>query len=166
MDTDVNSEPISEREIVVTRSIEAPRRLVFEAYTDVGHLSNWWGPNGFTTTTNSFEFRPGGIWDFTMHGPDGTDYPNWIEWLEISPPELIVLRHGSQPDDPQAFISTVTIVERGDVSVVTLRSLFNTRSQRDEVEEKYHAIEGAEQTLGRLAHHVSGLLKPTSQRGN
>jgi uncharacterized protein YndB with AHSA1/START domain len=166
METDANSGPISEREIVVTRSIQAPRRLVFEAYTHVSHLSNWWGPDGFTTTTHSFEFGPGGIWDFTMHGPDGTDYPNWIEWLEVSPPERIVLRHGSYSDDPEAFTSTVTIVERGEVSEVTLRSVFNTRSQRDEVEQTYHATEGAEQTLGRLADHVSALLEPTTKRGN
>lgn len=166
MGADVNTEPIAEREIVVTRSIEAPQRLVFEAYTDISHLSNWWGPDGFTTTTHSFEFRPGGAWDFTMHGPDGTDYPNWIEWLEISPPERIVLRHGSHADDPQAFTSTVTIVERGGVSEVTLRSVFNTRSQRDEVVEKYRAIEGAEQTLGRLADHVSALINSTTESGD
>ncbi len=165
MNADVNSEPISEREIVVTRSIEGPQHLVFEACTEISHLSNWWGPDGFTTTTHSFEFRPGAVWDFTMHGPDGTDYPNWIEWLEISPPERIVLRHGSYSDDPDAFTSTVTISGRGGVSEVTLRSVFNTRSQRDEVVKEYHAIEGAEQTLGRLAIHVSALLGPTTERG-
>jgi Activator of Hsp90 ATPase homolog 1-like protein len=67
------SEPIVDREIVVSRVIQGPRRLVFEAYTDVRHLSRWWGPDGFTTTTHAFEFRPGGVWEFTMHGPDGAD---------------------------------------------------------------------------------------------
>jgi uncharacterized protein YndB with AHSA1/START domain len=166
MEADLNGESTSEREIVVTRSIEGPQRLVFAAYTDSSHLSNWWGPEGFTTTTHSFEFRPGGVWDFTMHGPDGTDYPNWIEWLEISPPGRIVLRHGSHSEDPEAFTSTVTITEQGGVSEITLRSVFNTRSQRDMVVEKYHAIEGAEQTLGRLANHVSALLKPTTESGD
>jgi uncharacterized protein YndB with AHSA1/START domain len=166
VEADENREPISEREIVVTRSIEGPQPLVFEAYTDISHLSNWWGPDGFTTTTHSFEFRPGGVWDFTMHGPDGTDYPNWIEWLEISPPERILLRHGSYSDDPDAFTSTVTIVKRGGVSEVTLRSVFNTRSQRDKVVEEYHAIEGAAQTLGRLADHLSTLLTPTTESGD
>ena len=65
--------------------IDGPPDLVFEAFTDPGHLDRWYGPNGFTVTTHAFEFRPGGTWDFTMHGPDGTDYPNWIEWLEIIP---------------------------------------------------------------------------------
>jgi uncharacterized protein YndB with AHSA1/START domain len=64
----------ADREIVMSRVIGAPRELVFEAFTRVRHLSRWWGPEGFTTTTRSFEFRVGGEWDFVMHGPDGTDY--------------------------------------------------------------------------------------------
>src|SRR6202021_1953325 len=59
------------REIVISRVISAPRELVFEAFTEVRHLSRWWGPEGFTTTTRAFEFRVGGAWDFVMHGPDG-----------------------------------------------------------------------------------------------
>ena len=64
----------ADREIVISRVIDAPRELVFEAFTEVRHLSRWWGPEGFTTTTRSFEFRVGGAWDFVMHGPDRTDY--------------------------------------------------------------------------------------------
>src|SRR5207245_2372910 len=64
----------ADREIVISRVISAPRELVFEAFTEVRHLSRWWGPEGFTTTTRGFEFRVGGEWDFVMHGPDGTDY--------------------------------------------------------------------------------------------
>lgn len=144
------------REIVVSRVIEGPRRIVFDAYTDPAHLSRWWGPHGFTITTHSFDFRVGGVWDFTMHGPDGTDYPNWVEYLEITPPETIVIRHGSRRGDPEAFESTVTISEEGGRSEVTLRSVFETRAQRDEVVERYGAIEGAEQTLERLANHIAG----------
>jgi uncharacterized protein YndB with AHSA1/START domain len=142
------------REIVVSRLIDGPRPLVFEAYSEVRHLSQWYGPTGFTTTTYSFDFRPGGVWDFTMHGPDGTAFPNHVEYLEISPPERIVLRHGSHRDDPQAFTSTITFTERGERCEVTLRSLFNSKRQRDEVVERYHAIEGAEQTLACLAEYV------------
>src|ERR1700674_1521351 len=64
----------ADREIVISRVISAPRELVFEAFTEVRHLSRWWGPEGFTTTTRAFEFRVGGEWVFVMHGPDGTDY--------------------------------------------------------------------------------------------
>jgi uncharacterized protein YndB with AHSA1/START domain len=149
----------SDREIVVTRIIEGPRPLVFEAYTDPRHLEHWWGPNGFTTTTRAFEFRPGGVWDFVMHGPDGTDYPNWIEWREIEPPERLVFLHGDRADDPRAFVSTVTLVERGSATEVTMRAVFQTKAQRDEVVERYHAIEGGKQTLGRLALYVATLIR-------
>ncbi|HZD23021.1 MAG TPA: SRPBCC family protein [Acidimicrobiia bacterium] len=152
-------EATADREIVVSRAIAGPPDVVFAAYTQVRHLSRWWGPNGFSTTTHSFDFRLGGIWDFTMHGPDGTDYPNWIEYLEISPPERIVFRHGDSADDPKAHISTVTIAQRGDSSEVTLRSVFPTKAQRDEVVERYHAIEGAEQTLAALTAYVESKLK-------
>jgi len=79
---------------VVSRVIDAPPELVFEAFTDVRHLSRWWGPDGFTTATRAFEFRAGGEWDFAMHGPDGTEYQEFISWTEIVPPERIALRHG------------------------------------------------------------------------
>src|SRR3954454_17927062 len=92
--------PTADREIVVTRLIAAPRELVFEAFTAVEHLSQWWGPNGFTTTTRSFDFRVGGAWDFVMHGPDGTDYQDWITWTDITAPERIAFTHGESADDP------------------------------------------------------------------
>jgi uncharacterized protein YndB with AHSA1/START domain len=143
-----------DREILVSRTIEAPRRLVFEAHSEVRHLSKWFGPTGFTTTTHAFEFRPGGVWDYTMHGPDGTDYPNHVEYLEIAPPEKIVMRHGSRRDDPDAFVSTVSFEEQAGDCRVTLRSVFKTKELRDHVVDRYQAIEGAEQTLSRLAAYV------------
>jgi uncharacterized protein YndB with AHSA1/START domain len=165
MNETARSDEVSDREIVVSRLIDGPRELVFLAYTDVRHLSRWWGPNGFTTTTHAFAFRPNGVWEFTMHGPDGTDYANWIEWLEISPPERIVYRQGERADDPNAFISTVTITDLGDRSEIELRTVLNTREQRDAVVERYGAIEGAEQTLGRLAAWISIMTDGTNQRG-
>ena len=72
------------REIVICRVISAPRELVLEAFTEVQHLSQWWGPEGFTTSTRAFEFRVGGEWDFVTHGPDGTDYQEWISWTGTS----------------------------------------------------------------------------------
>ena len=66
------------RSIIGTRVFDAPRELVFSAFTDPKHLAEWWGPNGFTTTTHAFDLRPGGKWRFVMHGPDGRDYQNLI----------------------------------------------------------------------------------------
>jgi hypothetical protein len=63
-----------------------PTELEFEAFAQVQRLSRWWGPEGFTTTTTrGFEFRAGGVWDFVMHKPDGTDYQEWISWTEMAP---------------------------------------------------------------------------------
>jgi uncharacterized protein YndB with AHSA1/START domain len=64
--------------IIATRVFDAPRELVFALWTDPEHLAQWWGPNGFTTTTHTFDMRPGGAWRFVMHGPDGRDYQNRI----------------------------------------------------------------------------------------
>jgi uncharacterized protein YndB with AHSA1/START domain/dihydrofolate reductase len=149
------SESVSEREIVVSRMISAPPERVFAAWTDERHLARWFGPDGFTTSTRSFEFREGGVWDFTMHGPDGTDYPNWIQWREIVSPERIRLIHGSRPDDPDAFESTVSFRAVADTTELTLRSEFKTKARRDEVVEKFGAIERGKQTLGRLAEYVT-----------
>jgi uncharacterized protein YndB with AHSA1/START domain len=153
-----NGHTASDREIVVKRTIEGPRRLVFDAFTDLRHLRQWWGPNGFTTTTRSFEFQPGGVWDFIMHAPDGTDYPNRIEWREIVPPERIVYFHGESDNDPDAFVSTVTFVDRGNATDVTLSALFKTKEQRAEAIERFGAVEGGNQTLGRLAAYITTIL--------
>jgi len=147
---------LSDRELMVSRLIEGPRDVVFEAFTEVQHLSRWWGPEGFTTTTRTFEFSEGGVWEFTMHGPDGSEYPEWIQWMEIRPPEVIVLRHGEGPDDPEQFSSTFIFEERTDGTRVTLRSEFKTKALRDRAAEEYGAIEGANQTLDSLAAYVTG----------
>ncbi len=147
----------ADREIVVTHVIDAPRGLVFETFTDVRHLSRWWGPDGFTTTTRSFEFRVGGEWDFVMHGPDGTHYPEWIAWREIAPPERIVLLHGEFRNDPNAFDSFFTFEDLGDKTRIVLRTVFPTKALRDEAIERYHAIEGGQQTLRSLANYVAGI---------
>ncbi|MGP4012481.1 SRPBCC family protein [Streptomyces sp. 4N124] len=149
----------ADREIVISRVIDAPRELVFEAFTEVRHLSRWWGPEGFTTTTRSFEFREGGEWDFVLHGPDGTDYSEWIRWLRIAPPELIVLLHGESRDDPNAFESVLTFTPDGAATLILMRTVFRTKEQRDEAVEKYHAIEGGRQTLNSLAAYVTEIVR-------
>ena len=147
--------PTADREIVVSRIIDAPRELVCEVFTEVRHLSQWWGPNGFTTTTKSFEFRVGGEWIFVMHGPDGTDYSEWITWTEITEPARIALIHGEVPGDPNAFESVLTFELHGDATRIEMRTVFPTQEMRDEAVEKYHATEGGQQTLGKLAAYVT-----------
>jgi uncharacterized protein YndB with AHSA1/START domain len=149
----------ADREIAISRVIDAPRGLVFEAFTEVRHLSRWWGPDGFTTTTRAFEFRAGGAWEFVMHGPDGTDYQEWISFTEIVPPERIALLHGEHRDDPNAFQSVITFEPDGAATRIEMRTVFPTRELRDEAAEKYHAIDGGRQTLNSLAAYVAEIVR-------
>ncbi|MDC0771724.1 SRPBCC family protein [Streptomyces sp. HD] len=153
----------ADREIVISRVIGAPRELVFEAFRRVRHLSRWWGPTGFTTATRSFEFRIGGEWDFVMHWPDGTDYQEWITWTEIVPPQRIALLHGESRDDPNAFESVLTIEPAGQDTRIVMRTVF-PKELRDEAVEKYHAIEGGEQTLRNLAAYLAELARNDTGR--
>jgi len=146
-----NRTDTADREIVITRIINAPQTLVFDVWTDAQHLGEWWGPNGFTITTHSREMKVGGTWRFTMHGPDGTDYPNRVRYTEIVKPELIRYTHDTGIDnDPQGFEVTVTFEREGEKTRLTLRSLFSSVAQRTLVVEKYGAIEGGNQTISRF----------------
>jgi uncharacterized protein YndB with AHSA1/START domain len=143
------------REMVISRVIAAPRELVFDAFTDREHISQWWGPNGFRTTTYEKSVRPGGVWRFTMHGPDGVDYPNKIVYIEVLRPERLVYEHSADDDsDENRFVSTITLEAMGDKTKVTLRALFATIEQC-EAHTKFGAVEGGNQTLARLDHYLS-----------
>ena len=144
----------SDRELVITRTLNAPRELVFEAWTDPAHLVNWWGPDGFTNSFHEFNMEPGGTWRFIMHGPDGTDYPNRIVFEEVVKPERLTYTHDSDVDnDPRMFRVTVTFEAQGDKTVLTMRSLFATAEALEAVK-KFGAVEGGKQTLDHLAAEV------------
>jgi len=161
---EARAEPATvDREIVISRVIDAPRELVFEAFTEVRHLSRWWGPEGFTTTTRAFEFRVGGVWDFVMHGPDRTDYQEWITWTEIDQPVRIALLHGESLGDPNAFESVLTFEPDGAATRIEMRTVFPTEELRDEAVEKYHAIQGAQQTLSNLAAYVTEIARKRAE---
>jgi uncharacterized protein YndB with AHSA1/START domain len=145
----------ADREIVLSRELDAPRELVWEAYTDARHLPHWFGPNGFTLTLHFMDVRPGGMSRYTMHGPDGTDYPNRQVYQEVERPERLVYLHGEDvDDDPGAFHVTVRFDDLGGGRTrVTQRMLFATAAQRAGVV-SFGAIELGNQTLGRLAAYL------------
>ena len=145
----------ADRELRLTRDYDAPRELVFKVWTDPKHTVQWWGPNGFTTTSHSMDFRVGGGWRYTMHGPDGVDYPNVTTFLEVIPPERLVYDHGDD-ENPRMFRATVTFEELdGGRTRLTLRLAFPTAEARDLIVEKHGAVEGGKQTLARLAQYLS-----------
>jgi len=145
-----------ERSIVGTRVLDAPRALVFSVWTDPKHLAQWWGPNGFTTTTQAFDFRQGGVWRFVMHGPDGRDYQNRITFDEIVAPERIVYRHDGGDDvEPVQFTQTVTFQDLGNgQTLLTWHGTFASAEERARVISEYGADKGLVQTMARLDDYV------------
>jgi len=153
----------SDREIVLTRVFDAPRELVWDAWTDPQQVVQWWGPRGFTTTIHEMDARPGGIWRHTMHGPDGTDYPNECNFIELVKPERIVYSHsgGKKGDAGAPAEVTWTFEALGDKTKLTLRMVFPSATVREHVIKTYGAIEGGKQTLDRLAEQ---LAKPSLKK--
>jgi len=164
MSTKPNPSDTSDREVVISRIFNAPRELVFDAWTDAKHIGAWFGPTGFTTTIERMDVRSGGEWIFVMHGPDGTDFPNWIRYQEVVRPERLVYEHGGRtPDAPVHFHVTVLFSDLGGGrTALTMRSVFPSAEARNLVVERYGAIEGGHQTLARLAERLELQLLGTS----
>ena len=151
---------MKDRTIHITRTFEAPRTLVFEAFSQAEHIGKWWGPNGFSTTIKSMEFKVGGEWIFTMHGPDGTDYPNRVVYTEIKAPELLKYDHfAGYVDDGKEphFKQTITFKEADGKTTVELNLLFPSAKLREEAA-KFGAVEGGHQTLARLEEFINGSI--------
>lgn len=142
----------NEREILVSRIINASREKVFDAWVDPDKVVKWWGPRGFTNTNIEMNVTPGGKWRYTMHGLDGTDFPNVIVYTEVKPPELLVYEHKGEGDFADiAFKVRVTFETEGGKTRVTMRSIFKDPAVLKKVAEEYGAIEGAKQNLERLS---------------
>jgi uncharacterized protein YndB with AHSA1/START domain len=146
----------ADREIAATRVYDAPRALVWKAWTDPEQVAQWWGPNGFTNSISEMNVKPGGVWRFVMHGPDGTDYPNKVVFIEVAEPERLVYVHGDERD-PDQFHVTVTFAEQNGKTTLSMRSIFRTASERDFAVEKVSAIDGMNQTLSRLTEHLKAM---------
>jgi uncharacterized protein YndB with AHSA1/START domain len=154
---DNRSEPITEREVLIERIVDAPREMVWKAWTDPRQVVQWWGPTGFTTTIEQMDVRPGGVWQYVMHGPDGTNYPNRSVFIEIVPPERIVYAHGGGAAGQVAaeFEMSWTFEALGQRTRISIHMLFPSAAARDRVVQQYGAIEGGHQTLQRLDTYLS-----------
>src|SRR5579872_2614280 len=151
-------EKSEDREIVISRVFDAPRELVWEAWTNPQHVAKWWGPIGFTTTTEIMDVRPGGEWKHVMHGPDGANYPNHSVFIEVVKPARIVYTHGGRREGggtEVSFRSTWTFAEQTGKTEVTIRMEFESAAARDQVVKEFGAIEGGKQTLGRLGEYLA-----------
>jgi len=144
-----------DREIVLSRVINAPRELVFSAWSDPSHLPQWFGPSGFKIATQEIDIRVGGLWRFEMTAPNGQRYSNRMVFLRIDRPYRIELDHGAdKDDDPARFRVIITFDEQSDgKTIVTLRQLHPSKAQRDATI-GFGAVELGYQTLDKLAQHV------------
>lgn len=147
----------ADRHLRVSRLIDAPRERVFDAWTDPTQLLHWWGSNGFKTTHVSLDAREGGMWSFTMQGPDGTVYPNKVVYTEVVAPERLVYAHNSDdlPKNSLHFRSTASFAEYGDKTLLTLYLLFPSAVERDRAQREFSAADGARQMLDRLQDYLA-----------
>ena len=143
----------ADREIRISRVLDAPIDLVWEVWTDPDHICNWWGPDGFTNTISKMDVRKDGEWNLVMHGPDGTDYKNESVFTEIVTYEKIVFDHVSGPK----FTATVRFEEQGEKTILNWHMLFETPEQLAHVIKTFKADEGLKQNLEKLDAYLTEL---------
>lgn len=143
----------SSNEIRLTRVYDAPLESVWDAWTVPEEVAQWWGPRGFTLTTHSRDLRVGGHWHYTMHGPDGTDYENTTQYLEVELQARLVYDHGGHRDRPPLFRVTALFAEQDDCTRLSLTFAFATPEVAAEMA-GFIRKAGGESTWDRLAEHV------------
>ena len=143
----------ADRELLITRELNAPIELVWEAWTTPEHIANWWGPNGFTNTISKMDMQPGGEWDLVMHGPDGTDYRNKSVFMEIVKHKRIVYEHITGPK----FTATIEFEDRGEKTYLRWHMLFESREQFIQTVKTFKADEGLKQNVEKLGKYLEGL---------
>lgn len=140
-------------EIRITRVYDAPVRAVWDAWTIPEQVEKWWGPRGFTLTTHSKDLRVGGTWRYTMHGPDGVDYPNVTTYHVVEPYQKLVYDHGATDDRPPLFRVTVTFVEANGKTTMEMISTLPSPEAAREIA-KFIKRAGGTATWDRLAEHL------------
>ena len=142
-----------DRELNISRTLNAPVELVWEAFTKPEHIANWWGPDGFTNTITKMDVNPGGEWDLVMHGPDGTDYKNKSLFIEIILHKKIVYQHISSP----GFITTIEFESLGEKTHLNWHMLFETAEEFIRVVKTFKADEGLKQNIEKLNVYLAGM---------
>ncbi len=146
----------SDLEIAMTRIFDAPRELVFAAYTDPKHVPNWWGLRSTTTIIDKMDVRPGGEWRYIQRAPDGTEYAFRGEYREIVPPERLVSTFEFEGMPGQIVVDTAVFEDLGGKTKLTATSLFASKEARDGMMES-GMEEGASESWDRLAELLATL---------
>lgn len=139
------------RELSISRTLNAPIELVWKVFTEPEHIKHWWGPAGFTNTISKMEVQPGGEWEFIMHGPDGKDYKNKHIYLELDKPVRLVMQHTTFPK----FTTTITLKAEGKKTLLHWEGLFESAEQLEQVIKAFKADEGMKQNIERLELYLS-----------
>jgi uncharacterized protein YndB with AHSA1/START domain len=121
----------SDRELVITRVFDAPRRLVFEAMTKPEHVKHWYGPRSLTMTLCEIDLRPGGRWRYVLRDPDGNEHAFSGVYREIVPPERIVSTEGYEALPGHDYLATVTLAEQGGKTTVRSHLLYKSVEDRN-----------------------------------
>lgn len=153
MQPNENKTAAGNRELFISRLLNAPQELVWEVWTNPDHIKNWWGPEGFKNSIAKMEVTEGGEWEFIMHGPDGTDYKNKHIYIQLEKPSKIVMQHVTAPK----FIMTATFEANGDQTLVTLHSLFESAEQLQDVIKVFKADVGMIQNMDRMEKYLLAL---------
>src|SRR6187399_2746589 len=140
-------------EIRITRIYDAPVKVVWDAWTDPAQVAKWWGPRGFTLTTHSKDLRPGGHWNYTMHGPDGVDWPNTTIYHEVEVGSKLVYDHGGSDDRPPLFRVTALFSEVKGKTKLEMTMSLATPEVAEETR-KFIKKAGGESTWDRLAEYL------------
>jgi uncharacterized protein YndB with AHSA1/START domain len=137
-------------DLVLRRTFDAPRKLVFKAWTDPKHLAQWWGPRGFTTEIHEMDVRPGGVWRYVMRGPDGNEYPFEGVYVEVVEPERLVFDGSIHASPEQRVWTEVRFADREGKTEITVRQLYSFESDATR-----GAPIGWNQQLDRLAEFLA-----------
>jgi uncharacterized protein YndB with AHSA1/START domain len=150
---------IQDNKVTYKRYFDVPVHLAFEAWSSQEHLEQWWGPDGFTVTTKSMNFSNGGIWEFIMHGPDGRDYQNRIQFTEIKKPHSISYKHLGHGEGVQdvVFESRILFEKSGEGTNLTMVQIFPSKEELERIGKQFGAIEGGKQHLGNLGKFLEKL---------
>ena len=141
-----------ERTLATSRILPFPPQAIYGAMATPGLLARWWGPEGFTNTFETFEFRPGGRWKFVMHGPDGTDYANSNRFESLEPDRQVVIRHDCEP----FFTLAITLTPAGSGTLLEWEQTFDDARTADAV--RHRAVPANEQNLDRLTRVLGGQI--------
>jgi len=140
-------------ELRLIRVYDAPAKLVWSMWTEDKHITKWWGPRGFTLTTKSKDLKVGGQWIYTMHGPDGVDYPNITTYFEVVPLKKLVYDHGASEGKPALFRVTVTFEEHQGKTVMDMTMALDNPEAAQEIK-KFIKRAGGNATWDRLAEYL------------